>query len=140
MERRNWTQRDILQWAQKTFGWNGPLSVAIRGNKEMGELLSLLSNSDGNGPDEATKVAEECADVVIFMMQVAELMGRDLMGMVNYKMNVNSQRQWGKAEDGSFQHTREPEFIIVKGHKLLTENGICEVCGSATMLDECAGF
>lgn len=99
-----WSQKQITDWATKNFGWNGPLTIAIRGNKEMSELLSALSNDDGKKPGKALEHAMECADVAIFLLQICERLGYDLLGLVDAKMDINEKRQWGKAADGSFQH------------------------------------
>lgn len=97
-----WTQKNIVSWARKTFGWHSPLPIAIRGNKEMGELLSSLQNL--SGAESARLCAMEAADVTIFMLQVAENLGFDLMELVDEKMEINERRTWKLADDGSHQH------------------------------------
>jgi hypothetical protein len=42
--------------------------------------------------------------VAIFLFQVAEELGCDLMDEVREKMNVNREREWRMMDDGSFQH------------------------------------
>lgn len=96
----HWPQRAILSWARATFGWHSDQSIAIRGNKEMAELLSALSNNEMT-PQE---IAMEAADVTIFMMQIAESLGYDLLGLVDAKMDINEKRTWSKLPDGSHQH------------------------------------
>lgn len=95
-----WPQRSILSWARSTFGWHSDQSIAIRGNKEMAELLSALSNNVMT-PQE---IAMEAADVTIFMMQIAESLGYDLLGLVDAKMDINEKRTWSLLPDGSHQH------------------------------------
>lgn len=95
-----WDQKQILDFAQDRFGENTALSIAVRGNKEMSELLSSLSHGVMSNYD----VAIECADIVIFMMQISEKMGYDLLQLVDDKMDINVERKWGKNIDGSFQH------------------------------------
>lgn len=97
-----WNQKSIISWSRKTFGWHGALPIAIRGNKEMGELLSSLQNL--SGAESAKLSAVEAADVTIFMMQVAETLGFDLMELVQEKMDINESRTWKLADDGSHQH------------------------------------
>ena len=95
-----WDQRKILDWSTETFGEKSALSIAVRGNKEMSELLSALEN----GVVSEKEIAMECADMTVFMMQIAEKMGYDLLFLVDTKMDINEERQWEKKADGSFQH------------------------------------
>lgn len=95
-----WTQKEVLAFAEDRFGENTPLAIAVRGNKEMSELLSALSNGTALEAD----MAMECADVTIFMMQICEKLGYDLLTLVDTKMDINERRSWKKAADGSFQH------------------------------------
>ena len=95
-----WDQTKILDWSTETFGEKSALSIAVRGNKEMSELLSALENSVADKKE----IAMECADIVIFMMQIAEKMDYDLLALVEMKMDINEERQWEKKADGSFQH------------------------------------
>lgn len=93
-----WTQKNIEQWAADKFGRRSALETAIRGNKEMGELLTALHNGKND------LAVGEVADVAIFLLQVAERLGFDLMLEVQNKMNINAGRNWQQLEDGSFQH------------------------------------
>ena len=95
-----WNQSQVLAFAEDRFGVNSALAIAVRGNKEMSELLSALSNNTVSNYD----IAMECADIVIFMMQIAEKMGYDLLFLVDTKMDINENRKWERAADGSFQH------------------------------------
>lgn len=95
-----WTQESITEWSKSIFGvaQGGAREIAVRGNKEMAELLSALENG------EQAKAAEECADVAIFLLQICEYLGADLATEIQRKMEINRFRKWKKAEDGSFQH------------------------------------
>jgi NTP pyrophosphatase (non-canonical NTP hydrolase) len=93
-----WNQRKITDWATKNFGHTTPREVAIRGNKEMAELLSEFENRM------VDKIPAECADICIFLMQVCEKLGVDLLEEVDKKMDINEERTWRIAPDGSFQH------------------------------------
>lgn len=67
------TQQSISQWAEATFGPSGSdLRVWARANEEMAELLRLLTFNASPDPE---KVAEECADVVIVLLRLAERRG-----------------------------------------------------------------
>ena len=80
-----WDQRKILDWSTETFGEKSALSIAVRGNKEMSELLSALEN----GVVSEKEIAMEFADMTVFMMQIAEKMGYDLLFLVD----INEERQ-----------------------------------------------
>lgn len=135
-----WPQRSILDWAKSQFGWHSPEKIAIRGNKEMAELLSALAN---NKP--AFEIVEECADVAVFLFQIAESLGYDLLGMVDMKMDINEKRTWEIGSDGSHQHVKDPKvleskpFTVINGHHLNKGISACTVCGSHDYTDICKG-
>jgi len=93
-------QREVWDWAKDTFGDHPDIGIAIRGNKEMAELLSTLMNR----PDASEDIVEECADVAFFLLQVCQFHGGDLLKAVADKLEINKKRSWEKASDGSFQH------------------------------------
>lgn len=95
-----WSQKEVLAFAEDRFGKNTQLGIAVRSNKEMSELLSALSN----GVTSQREIAMECADIVIFMMQIAEQAGFPLFDLVDEKMNINIDRTWRLLPDGSHQH------------------------------------
>lgn len=101
-----WRERDlqgqVWDWAKDTFGEHPDIGIAIRGNKEMAELLSTLHNR----PDASADIIEECADVAFFLLQVCEFHGGDLLKAVADKLEINKKRSWEKASDGSFQHVK----------------------------------
>jgi NTP pyrophosphatase (non-canonical NTP hydrolase) len=92
-------QKEVFSWAEEQFGVNSELKIAIRGNKEMAELVSTISNGMGK-----KSVGEECADVAFFLIQICEKNGFDLMEEVSKKLVINRKREWGFASDGSYQH------------------------------------
>lgn len=93
-------QSQITKWGQETFEEPGILALAVRGNKEMAELISEIINNGPNGDN----IGEECADVAFFLLQICGLQGFDLMEEVAKKFEKNKARSWGKNKDGSFQH------------------------------------
>ena len=95
-----WDQQKVLKFSEDRFGEQSAMDIAVRGNKEMSELLSSLCNGLVSNKD----VAFECADIVIFMMQIAEKVGYDLLETVDEKMDINEGRKWKRNADGSFQH------------------------------------
>lgn len=92
-------QKEVLDWAEGEFGVNPELKIAIRGNKEMAELVSTISNGGTK-----KSMGEECADVAFFLIQICEKNGFDLMDEVTKKLVINRKREWMIASDGSHQH------------------------------------
>lgn len=92
-------QSDILDWSIETFGSSSSVAKAIRGNKEMAELISSLQNGISND-----EIAEECADVAFFLIQICEASGHDLIEEVTKKLVINRKRSWERSPDGSHQH------------------------------------
>lgn len=101
---RKWTDEDIYIWAKSNFGESSPLEIAVRMNKEMGELLSALSNK------EYEVALHELPDLRVFLGQLHFILSyfceNDLClaEMTDNKMDINDQRKWAKGKDGSFQH------------------------------------
>lgn len=131
-----WDQKKISEWAESQFGFHPALPIAVRGNKEMAELISSIMN---NIP--AEDIAEECADVCIFLMQICNRMGHDLLEKIDEKMDINEKRQWTLADDGSHQHIKEEKpFLVIKGHIINKGEKACNVCGETNHKEECVGF
>lgn len=93
-----WDQKAITEWSRNTFGVTSPTVVAARMNKEVAELLTALTLAN------LSEARKECADVGVMLLQVAELLGIDLMQAVSDKMDVNYKRQWEQTPAGDFQH------------------------------------
>lgn len=100
LEKIKGLQKEVWDWAKETFGNDSDIGIAIRGNKEMAELLSTMINR----PDASEDIIEECADVAFFLLQVCQFHDGDLLKAVADKLEVNKKRSWEKASDGSFQH------------------------------------
>jgi NTP pyrophosphatase (non-canonical NTP hydrolase) len=108
------TQKSITEWSREQFGYQSPLSIALRMNVEVGELLNVLGNraaaiEQGNYTkdtmDELLRHGQdEVADVGVMLLQVAEGLGIDLLEAVTQKMGRNRKRSWAQKSDGSFQH------------------------------------
>lgn len=104
----NETQMSITEWSVEQFGETPPVTIAIRMNKEVAELLMLLHNLPDDPAkwteEQHKKVAGEVADVGVMLSQVAETSHINLTHAINIKMSINRNRVWKRADDGSFQH------------------------------------
>ena len=75
-----------------------PFNTAIKMSEEVAELLHALYS------DESDKaVADECADILILLLDVAHLYEIDLTAAFKRKMDINRDRQW-KHRNGSLFH------------------------------------
>jgi len=83
------TQDSVAAWTTVTFGSPEPIVAAARANEEMAELLTAVAKTK---PDDY--VAEEMADVVIVLYQLASTMGLDLHEAIDQKMRKNRARKW----------------------------------------------
>lgn len=99
------TQYTVTDWQFETFG---PTNLGLafeRLQKEYWELRDVV-HAHGQGPDEnrRLKCAEECADVLITLYRVAEMLRCDLVYEVDRKMAINRKRKWAVDEKGHGQH------------------------------------
>ena len=95
----------------RTQGWYQPDSprpqtlrnLAISLNLEASEVLEHFQWGDAtNGMDE---LAEELADVTLYLLQIASIAGIDLEEAVHKKLKINYQRTW----DQQPEHRNEGE-------------------------------
>lgn len=94
------TQQTIARWARDTFGEaKSNLSVAIRANEEMAEMLACLNRNDDD-----QHAAEEAADVIITLCVMFERLGVDIVAEIDRKMKVNRERQWRLDGNGHGYH------------------------------------
>ena len=107
---RNETQESITLWARETFGDTHPGFIARRAGKELEELIEVFDKTGDCdllelSPQTLRDIGEECADVIIMVLQVAELCGTDVQEAINRKMAVNRERRWAyDPEKGQVQH------------------------------------
>jgi NTP pyrophosphatase (non-canonical NTP hydrolase) len=95
------TQESIEQWRAETFGPAGSaMRMAARANEEMAELLREIAAGSSD------KAAHECADIVILLFGMAEILGIDLLDAVDSKMCVNRLREWTLDDTGHGYHKR----------------------------------
>lgn len=101
------TQDTINAWQRHTFGADAPpASTALRLIKECCELQELFF---GHGPPNVVDVANECADIVIFVNYLAMTCGFDVQAAINGKMATNRRRKWASDGTGHYQHVEAPE-------------------------------
>ena len=71
-----------------------PQNLAQALSVEAGELLEcfLWGEGWGTGPEHEHRIAEECADVMIYLLQIADACGIDLAHAVDAKIICNAQK------------------------------------------------
>lgn len=73
-----------------------PMNTCIKMTEEVSELMHAIHTDDGN-------VAEECADVMILLLDIAFLKNVDLSRAFHQKMAKNMDRDWTK-KNGALKH------------------------------------
>ena len=97
-------QQAIYAWGRETFDNPDPLTIAKRGMKEYKELIKAIEEGRP-----ANEIAEECADVNHFLLQVAQTQACDLETQTKAKFAINVKRDWFKEEDGHYQHVENEQ-------------------------------
>lgn len=96
-------QRTVCDWADKTFGYCKSINVALdRVLKEIDELTEIKDYENN-----FNKLSDECADILITLYRLADVIGFQLEQAVDHKMEINRGRKWKIAEDGTGQHIKE---------------------------------
>ena len=83
------------EWADKTFGFNGPRSiepVLAHLREEVDELMG--APWDG----------QEMADVILLLCNAAYLMRVDLEAEITKKQVINNSRVWGPPDENGVSH------------------------------------
>lgn len=94
------TQETCNVWADETFGKVGSnISIAVRANQEMSELLHGLATDD-NDPN----APEEIADIVIILYRLFDRYGTTLQEEIDRKMKINRGRTWALNGNGHGYH------------------------------------
>lgn len=86
---------EMLLWVNDILPEREPFDTAVKLVEETGELLHALRH----GGD----VAQEAADILVLLLDVAHLEGFDLQKAFEEKMIVNRNRTWVK-RNGSLKH------------------------------------
>lgn len=105
--RSTWDQARITKWSDDTFGTvRSNLSIAVRANEEMAELLSCLSRDDND-----QHAREEVADVIITLCRLVCRLGGNMVRDVDAKMEKNVLRKWTLRGDGCGDHVKGTHHI-----------------------------
>jgi NTP pyrophosphatase (non-canonical NTP hydrolase) len=75
-----------------------PKNLAISLVLEVAEVLEIFQWNEG--PPESDRLAEELADVTLYLLQLASVSGIDLEQAVLDKLQINYRRQWDQAPPG----------------------------------------
>ncbi len=97
------TQKTIGQWGSETFGVATVPEIASRVVCEAGELMRVAAKAvhpDDFSDAQRAALADEAADVAIFLKRIAHICGFNLDQEVDVKMGINRKRVWGKSADG----------------------------------------
>ncbi len=104
-------QTEIAAWARETFGPNYGFNDLHKLFDEMEELkraaLVYGAESQAMNDPEPMAVANEAADVMHMLFQLAHNLGFDLLEETRKKFEINKQRAWEPRPDGTFQHVSE---------------------------------
>jgi NTP pyrophosphatase (non-canonical NTP hydrolase) len=100
------------EWADHTFPFSTPLTIAAHWNKETKELVDAIVASMGKpGDREATaEVAEEAADCLGLLYHLAHRYGFSLLDEWAKKHEKNKRRQWQPPDkDGVSYHAEDED-------------------------------
>lgn len=89
---------EVVSWIRDYLPDNvrDPVNTSIKLSEEASELTHALYTGDGS-------VAEECADVLILLLDIAHLKGIDITAAFKRKMKTNRSRRWNKVK-GALKH------------------------------------
>lgn len=73
-----------------------PMNTCIKMTEEVSELMHAMHTKDGN-------IGEECADVLVLLLDVALLNGVNIAEEFEKKMAKNRNRTWAK-KNGALKH------------------------------------
>lgn len=88
-------QRAVVEWANSIFPQRTQASAFMKLFEEVGELIRQ-PNSPG-----------EYADILIMLLDLADMHGIDLLKAGFDKMDVNRKRSWVKGALGTLQHVED---------------------------------
>lgn len=108
-------QRERREWAARNFpGANGLFESLMGMTEEMGELahavLKRHQGIRGTDAEHAEAIKDACADLVIFMMGVADAEGFDLELVIAQTWDAVKRRNWVENKTTGF----EPEQMVME--------------------------
>lgn len=103
------TQRTISDWGVQTFGYpKSPKHITDRMLEEVEELKQVIEAGNFGTQFSYERLADECADIYIVMVQMMDTIGYDLHACIDHKMHINRHdRKWKLHGDGTAQHIKE---------------------------------
>lgn len=87
---------EVVEWVSEIFPDRHPMHTTIKMVEEVSELMDAVFTGGRN-------VGEECADVLILLLDIAHLTGVDLQEEFKNKMAINRNRKWVK-RNGALKH------------------------------------
>jgi len=85
---------EAMGWYRKDSPWEQtPRNIAISLSLEAAEVLEHFQWSERSDRD---ALAEELADVALYLLQLADLTGIDLEQAILKKLAINYNREWSK--------------------------------------------
>ena len=77
--------------------FHSPKNLAMALSAEAGELLEAFQwlteeQSKQLSPEACTAVSHECADVLLYLLQLSDKLGIDLIAAANHKIMLNAQK------------------------------------------------
>ena len=87
---------EVVKWVSEIFPDRHPMHTTIKMVEEVSELMDAVFTGSRN-------VGEECADVLILLLDIAHLTGVDLQEEFKNKMAINRSRKWVK-RNGALRH------------------------------------
>lgn len=87
---------EVVEWVSEIFPDRHPMHTTIKMVEEVSELMDAIFAGGKN-------IGEECADVLILLLDIAHLTGVDLQEEFKNKMAINRSRKWVK-RNGALKH------------------------------------
>lgn len=95
------TSKTVYKWGDDTFGQAKSVKAyALRAQEELTELIEAIDQGQSS-----KEIVFEAADVTILLHRLAGTLGYDLSETVDRKMEINRNRTWNNAGDGTGQHS-----------------------------------
>ncbi len=87
---------EVVEWVSGIFPGRHPMHTTIKMVEEVSELMDAVFTGSRN-------VGEECADVLILLLDIAYLNGVDISEEFWEKMKINRGRSW-TPKQGALKH------------------------------------